>query len=161
MKILLLANLMKLRSLISIITSVIIFTSCTLTPNIQKSGIGNLAIIQEKFIINTTNKNDVLNELGESILTNYPNNNVWVYIETEIQKKFFGRKELLKNDVLIVSFDNKGILVKKNLYTKDYMNKVSFDEEFTKTYSVNENFSKKFFASMRKRFVARENSTQK
>ena len=152
---------MKLKSLISIITSSIIFISCTLTPNIQKSGINNLATIQEKFIINTTNKNDVLNELGETILTNYPDNNIWVYIETEIQKKFFGRKELLKNDVLVVSFNNKGILVKKNLYTKDYMTKVSFDEEFTKTYSVNENFSKKFFASMRKRFVARNDSSEK
>ena len=152
---------MKLKSLISIITSAMIFISCTLTPNIQRSGIHNLGIIQEKFIINNSNKNDVLNELGESILTNYPNNNVWVYIETEIQKKFYGQKKLLKNDVLIVSFDNKGILVKKNLYTKDYMNKVSFDEEFTKTYSLNESFYKKFFASMRKRFNAREDSLQR
>jgi outer membrane protein assembly factor BamE (lipoprotein component of BamABCDE complex) len=152
---------MKFKNFVVIIISAIIFISCTLTPNIKKSGINNLGIIQEKFIINTTNKNDVLNELGESILTNYPNNNIWVYIETEIQKKFFGRKELLKNDVLVVSFNNKGILVKKNLYTKDYMMKVSFDEEFTRTYSINENFYKKFFASIRKRFVARENSLKK
>ena len=48
--------------------------------------------------------------------------------------------QLIKNDVLVLEIDNRGILSAKNFYNKDDMNKVDFNEDVTGI-----NFSKKSF----------------
>ena len=51
-----------------------------------------------------------------------------------------GKKKLLKNNVLVLEIDSKGMLVSKNFYNKDDMNMMKFDDDITGI-----NYSKKSF----------------
>ena len=134
------------------------FFSCSLTPNIKLSGVADLDKKQEVLSIGTTNKNDTINYLGETILKEYPAENNWAYIETEELKTIFGRNKVIKNNVLLLQFDSKGILSKKNMLTINDLKKLNLDQTTTTSQSINSSFSKKLFSSMRKRF---DNSSSK
>jgi len=155
------SNLAKIKNYFITIFTFLTLLSCNIRENIKISGISNLVEKQNKFIINQSNKNDVSRELGESLIKSYPDENVWVYIETILKKSFYGKDKLLKNDVLIMSFDSKGILFKKNIYNLNNVNKINFDEEITSTYALNESTTKKILNSMRKRLIARDKSLAK
>ena len=107
---------------------------------------------QEVLSIGTTNKNDTINYLGETILKEYPAENNWAYIETEELKNIFGQNKVIKNNVLLLQFDSKGILSKKNMLTINDLKKLNLDQTTTTSQSINSSFSKKLFSSMRKRF---------
>ena len=54
-------------------------------------------------------------------------NNLWIYIERTLTRGKLlkmGRNYIKKNNVLIVEFDKYGIVVKKEFYDKEDMNKV-------------------------------------
>jgi outer membrane protein assembly factor BamE (lipoprotein component of BamABCDE complex) len=128
------------------------FFSCSLTPNIKLSGVADLDKKQEVLAIGTTNKNDTINYLGETILKEYSAENNWAYIETEELKTIFGRNKVIKNNVLLLQFDSKGILSKKNMLTINDLKKLNLDQTTTTSQSINSSISKKLFSSMRKRF---------
>ena len=127
------------------------FFSCSLTPNIKLGGVADLDKKQEVLSIGTTNKNDTINYLGETILKEYPEENNWAYIETEELKNIFGRNKLIKNNVLLLQFDSKGILSKKNMLTINDLKKLDLDHTITTSQAINASFSKKLFSSIRKR----------
>ena len=129
--------------------------SCSLTPNIKASGTANLQKKQEYLVIGKTNKNDTINYLGETILKDPPDNNGWTYFETEVLKNVFGVTTVIKNNVLFLDFDNKGILVKKFILTASDLKKLQLDDTVTNSLAINDSFSKKFFSSMKKRFQNR------
>lgn len=125
--------------------------SCALKPNIETNGVLNLNLKQTNLEINKNNKNDVLKILGETIIKEFPDDRTWIYIETETKRNFFGKKKYTKNNILVINFDNKGILTAKNFLKLDDMKEINFDEELSKTYAIDNSFSKKFFASIKKR----------
>ena len=125
--------------------------SCSLTPNIKVSGVANLEKKQEALVIGVTNKNDTIGYLGEAILKEYPGDNSWAYIETSEKKNIFGKKKIIKNNVLILEFNQRGVLTGKHILNINDINKLDLDKDITNTNALNDSFSKKFFGSMRKR----------
>ena len=125
--------------------------SCSLTPNIKVSGVANLEKKQEALVIGVTNKNDTIGYLGETILKEYPGDNSWAYIETSEKKNIFGKKKIIKNNVLLLEFNQRGVLAGKYILNINDINKLDLDKDITNTNALDDSFSKKFFGSMRKR----------
>jgi len=132
--------------------------SCTIDPLIKKSGISNLVTKQESLIIGTTNKNDTTILLGETILKEFPDNNYWLYIEMNEKNSYFGKKEIIKHNLLMLKFNHKGVLEAKKIFDLKNFNSLSFDKEFTKTFSLDETSTKKFLNSMKQRMKASQNN---
>ena len=67
------------------------------------------------------NKNDVQLLLGAPSTVGVFDNTVWIYIErTKTRGKLlnFGKNVTLKNNVLVLKFDNRGLLYEKNSMTR-------------------------------------------
>jgi len=136
----------------------ILFTySCTLTPSLTSYGIPNLDQKKDIFVINYSNKNDVTKELGETILKEYINENIWVYSETQTRNNLLGKKEIIKNNFLILEFNSTGILIDKKFLNKNDIKKIELDKSIIQTYSMEDSLSRRFFTSMRKRFINLQN----
>jgi len=62
-----------------------------------------------------------------------------------------GKKELLKNNILLLDIDNRGVLSKNVFLTKEDMNNIKFSEDTTQmSYSKN-NFIYEFLYSVRQK----------
>ena len=141
-------NYLKKATLITFCIST--FLSCSYKPVVKKNGILNLEKRTSLMLVGTTNKNDVVQSIGQTILKEQPNENIWAYIETVEQKKF-GKKKIISNTLLILEFDNRGILKNKKILNKNDFNKIKFDEASTESSGLNNSFSKRIFSSIRKR----------
>ena len=141
-------NFLKKVTLISFCISTVL--SCSYKPVIKSNGILNVDKRTSSMLVGTTNKNDVVQLIGQTILKELPNESIWAYIETVEQKKF-GKKKIIKNTMLILEFDNRGILKKKKILNKDDFNQIKFDESNTESFGLNDSFSKRIFSSIRKR----------
>ena len=141
-------NFFKKVTLITFCISTVL--SCSYKPVIKTSGILNLDKRTELMLVGTTNKNDVVQLIGQTILKEQPNENIWAYIETVEQKKF-GKKKIIKNTLLILEFDSRGVLKSKKILNKNDFNKIKFDEASTVSSGLNNSFSKRIFSSIRKR----------
>tara|TARA_B110000261_G_C12813400_1_gene249274 strand:- start:79 stop:549 length:471 start_codon:yes stop_codon:yes gene_type:complete len=124
--------------------------SCSYKPVVKTNGIQNLDKRTDLMTVGTTNKNDIIQLIGQTILKEQPNENIWAYVETVEQKKF-GKKKIIKNTLLILEFDSRGVLKNKKILNKNDFNKLKFDEASTETYGLNNSFSKRIFSSIRKR----------
>ena len=133
-------------------------TSCSTEPVKVTNGVVNLKNKYNSISNEISNKNDVINIFGQTLLKEYPDESVWVYTETEKTNNFFGKKKIIINNIMVLEFNARGVLLSKNLI--DYKNFKDFDYEkiMTKSFALNENFSKKFFASLRKRFQNKSNT---
>ena len=101
---------------------------------------------------NITNKNDVINVLGEPHIKSIHEENTWIYIErtrTKAGVHKIGKNVLLNNNVLVVKFDKYGVLEEKLFYDKDKMNKHKFSEEVTDNVVTRGSFLQSFLSSLR------------
>ncbi len=100
------------------------------------------------------NKNDVTSLLGPPSTKNSFDNDVWIYIErktTVSDIRSLGRKKILVNNVLILEFDNRGLLVEKNFYDKEEMNRVKIVEGTTKVLDKKNTFIRSVLTSLRQK----------
>jgi len=135
----------------SLITIFFIATlSCSYNPVVRSSGVLNLDKRANLILPGTSNKNDVIRLLGETILKEEPDEKKWSYIET-IEKKTLGKKKIIKNTMLILEFDSRGILKTKKILNKEDFQNVKFDKTESESLGVSSSFSKKIFSSIRKR----------
>ena len=79
---------------------------------------------------------------------------MWIYIErvtssSKITK--LGKKDLIKNNVLILEINNKGILSQKIFIDKEKMNNLEFSEEFIEMSLTKKSFIYDFLSSMRRK----------
>ena len=124
--------------LISLITS-----SCTLNKVVKHHGVHYLEKKQKKLQLNLSNKNDVTKILGSPSINSMFDNDVWIYIErktTVSNISSLGRKKLLINNVLILEFDKRGILLKKDFKDKNQMNEIKFAKNETGIVNKKEGF---------------------
>ena len=96
----------------------------------------------EKISINKSNKNDILKIIGPpSSISNF-NNNKWFYIERMKRNQSIfklGIKKIQKNNILIIKFNNKGILEYKKMLKLNDMNDINFAKDITsKDYKQND-----------------------
>ena len=137
-----------------LLLSLILLASCTLNKIINHHGVNNLELKQSKLKINQTNKNDIINLIGPPSIKNSFDNDIYIYIErktTGSKLLKLGKRKLLKNDVLILEIDNKGILLAKKFYNKDDMNEINFDENVTGINYTKKSFIYNFLRSVREK----------
>ena len=128
--------------------------NCTINDVVKHHGIHFLDEKQKKLKISEMNNNDVRKILGTPSVTNTFDNDIWIYIErkTTVSKlKNFGRKEVLLNNALVLEFDKRGLLVKKDFYNKDQMNKLKINENETLVNDKKDTFIKSALSSLRQK----------
>ena len=129
-------------------------SNCTFNKVIKHHGVHFLDKKQDKLYISKTNKNDILTELGPPSTKSTFDNDIWIYIERKTSKRSLftlGKKKLYKNNVLVLEIDNKGLLVKKDFFDIDDMNKLEFSEDKTTVQYTKNSFVYDFLSSMRQK----------
>ncbi len=109
---------------------------------------------QEKLILNTTNKNDIVKILGPPSTKSSFDNDVWIYIERKTTTNHLfklAKEKIIVNNVLVLEIDNFGLLVNKEFYNKDKMNDLIFSEDETKSMVSKKSFVYDFLSSMRQK----------
>ena len=137
-----------------IITIFFLITNCNLNKVVKHHGIQFLEIKQEKLSINKTNKNDIQKILGPPSTKSTFNNDVWIYIERKTSKSSLftlGKKKMIKNNVLVLEIDNKGLLVKKDFFDINDMNEFNFSEGTTEKTHSKRSFVYDFLSSVRQK----------
>ena len=135
--------------------SIVLFLSnCTLNKVVHHHGVHNLEKKQVNLRINDANKNDVSQLIGPPSTKSKFDNDLYIYIErktTGSKLTKLGKKKVLLNNVLVLEFDNKGMLISKKFYNKDEMNKLKFDDSNTNLNYTKRSFVNDFLFSLRQR----------
>jgi len=129
-------------------------SNCSFNKAIKTHGVNLLEKKQEKLILNTTNKNDIVKILGPPSTKSSFDNDVWIYIERKTTTNHLfklAREKIIVNNVLVLEIDNFGLLVNKEFYNKDKMNDLIFSEDYTKSMISNKSFVYDFLSSMRQK----------
>jgi outer membrane protein assembly factor BamE (lipoprotein component of BamABCDE complex) len=137
-----------------LLLSLILLASCSLNKVVKHHGVHNLEQKQTKLKINQTNKNDIINLIGPPSTKSTFDNDVYIYIERKTSGSKLvklGKKKLIKNDVLVLEIDSKGILLAKNFYNKDEMNNIKFDDDVTSINYSKKSFIYNFLSSVRQK----------
>ena len=131
-----------------------LITNCTLNKVVKHHGVHFLEKKQKSLIISETNKNDAQILLGPPSTIGTFDNDIWIYIErktTVSELRTLGRKKLLTNNALVLEFDNRGLLVKKDFYNKDHMNKLKFSEKETTVLEKKKGFVSNVLSTLRQK----------
>jgi outer membrane protein assembly factor BamE (lipoprotein component of BamABCDE complex) len=143
-----------MKKILNLIVLFLFISNCTLNKVIKHHGVHFLEKKSEKLMIGKTNKNDIFEILGPPSTKGFFDEELWIYIEiqtssTKLSK--LGGKKLLKNNILLLDIDNRGILSKSIFFDKDKMNKIKFSKDTTKmSYSKN-SFIYDFLYSLRQK----------
>ena len=132
----------------------LILSSCSFNKVVQHHGVHNLENKQTKLKINSTNKNDIIELIGPPSTKNSFDNEVYIYIERKTSSSKlskFGKKTLLRNNVLVLEIDNRGILLSKSFYDINDMNEIKFDEAQTGINYSKKSFIYNFLSSLRQK----------
>ena len=134
-------------------------TACQQKEVSSSHGIAYLEKREKLIVVNKSNKNDTVYVLGLPATKGMTNDNLWIYIErTIVRGKLlkFGRNYLKKNNVLVLEFDNYGILARKEFYNKKNMNEIKFAKNVTNNEILKENFIYSFLSSIRQKMQSRQ-----
>ena len=137
-----------------IIIIILLFSSCSLNKVVRHHGVHFLEKKQKKIEVFNNNTNDVAVILGPPSTKNSFDTDIWIYIEiktTVSQLSTLGRKKLLVNNVLILEFDKRGLLVKKEFINKDQMNKLKISEDKTQVLNKKDTFIQTVLSSLRRK----------
>ena len=100
--------------------------NCSINKVSNIHGFRSIDAKYEKIKINSTNKNDIRKIIGPpSSISKF--DDIWYYIERKKTNKSIaslGKKKLSKNNIIMVQFNNMGIVSKKELFNVDDMNDI-------------------------------------
>tara|TARA_B100000780_G_C20879845_1_gene350004 strand:+ start:131 stop:595 length:465 start_codon:yes stop_codon:yes gene_type:complete len=138
------------------ITTILLISisNCSLKKVEKRHGIYNLKKKSDKLQLFQSNTNDIIKNLGVPSTKSTFDNDVWIYMErkfTSSELKTLGKEKLLVNNVLVLEFDNKGLLVKKNLLSIDEMNNINISTDETLVLNKKKNFVNTFLTSIIKK----------
>ena len=131
-----------------------LISSCQTNEVIRTHGISYLENREKLIFVNKSNKNDVVELFGQPSTKGMTDDNLWIYIERTMTKGTmlkFGRNYLKKNNTLVLEFDKYGMLIKKEFYNKDKMQKLTFAKDITENELRKENFIYSFLSSIRQK----------
>ena len=109
---------------------------------------------QTKLKINFTNKNDIFKLIGPPSTKSTFDNDLYIYIERKTSSSKLsnlGKKKLIKNDILVLEIDSKGILVSKKFYNKTDMNEINFDQNVEEINYSKKSFIYNFLSTLRQK----------
>ena len=131
--------------------------SCQFQDPYKNHGITFLDNRAEKLIVNKSNKNDVVQILGQPHSKSLSNEDSWIYIERVLTKGEYhklGKNILKSNNVLILEFNKYGILSSKNLMDKNDIKKIKFSQKITKNQITQKSFVEKFLSSVKSKMYS-------
>ena len=131
-----------------------ILLGCQLQEPVQNHGILFLENRANKLDIKNSNKNDALKVLGQPHTKSMTNEDQWIYIERTLSKGKFhklGQNVIKTSNVLVLSFDKYGILIKKDLYNKEDIKKISFSKSKTENQLSKKSFVESFLSSIKEK----------
>ena len=110
----------------------------------------------DSIVLNKTNKNDIRKLIGPpSSISEFTGN--WFYIErkkTNQQILKLGKKKISKNNVLLLKFDNMGLVVSKEIIDIDDMNEIKIAEKKTTKKFKQDNTIYNIFSTLREKINA-------
>jgi len=143
-----------MKKLLLLIIILLHTNNCTLDKVIKHHGVHFLEKKSEKLVIGKTNKNDIYELLGPPSTKGSFDEELWIYMEIQTSSSKLsklGKKKLLKNNILLLDIDNRGILSKSIFIDKDKMNEIKFSKDSTQmSYSKN-SFIYEFLYSVRQK----------
>ena len=108
----------------------------------------------ERISINESNKNDILEIIGPPSTVSNFDKNKWFYIQrikTNQSLLKLGNKKIKKNNILIVIFNDRGILKDKKILNINDMNDINYVKNITeKNFRQNDTLYK-IFSSLREK----------
>jgi outer membrane protein assembly factor BamE (lipoprotein component of BamABCDE complex) len=128
--------------------------NCSIDKVVKHHGVHFLDQKQKMLKISESNTNDVKKILGPPSTENVFEDDLWIYIErktTVSDIKTLGKKKLLANNVLVLEFNNRGILIKKDFYDKNSMNKIEITESETIGISKKQSFISSALQSLKRK----------
>ncbi len=143
-----------MNKLIFIIVISILIQNCSLNKVVKRHGVQNLEKKSKKIVLNQTNKNDIFELLGPPSTYSLGNIETLIYIERSTSSSRLtklGGKKLLKNNVLVVELNSRGIATKKKFLNKEDMNAINFSKKTTEIKYANKDFIYDFLSSIRKK----------
>ena len=138
--------------------------NCKFNKIVDSHGSHYLEKKEKELKVNLSNKNDIISLLGPPSTKSSFDKNVWIYIERKkTNQSIFklGKKKIEKNNVLVVSIDNKGILENKNFYKLNDMNELQFNKKMTENVYKNNDFVYNFLSSLREKINSPTNKRRK
>ena len=143
-----------MNKLLYIFLILITVTNCAPKKVVKHHGVPFLEKKQNSLVLNESNKNDVIKILGNPSTKSFFDDNIWIYIErkqTQSELINLGKMEIYKNDVLVVEFDDLGILKNKKLNDINKMENIMIAKETTENVNKNKSFLYDFMSSMRQK----------
>ena len=141
---------------------ILLFLFFLITLNCTKNKVSNthgIRLVEKKYlnlIINKSNKNDVREIVGPpSSVSNF--NNKWIYIERQKNNQSLiklGKKKISSNNVLVLEFNERGVLTSKNLLNIDDMNKITNSKKLTEKKFDQNNIVYDIFSTLREKINA-------
>ena len=141
------------------ITLIIVLSNCQLKETKKPHGILFLENRAHKLEVNKTNKNDTVNILGQPHTKSFNNENDWLYFERVFVKGKYhnlGKNILKSNNVLYLEFNKYGILISKNFFNKQDIQKLAFSKKITENDLSKKSFVESFFSSLKAKMYRRK-----
>ena len=111
----------------------LITLNCSKNKVTNTHGIRSIETKYDIIQINKSNKNDVRNIMGPPSSTS-DFDDKWIYIERKVNSQSIyklGKKKISANNVLIAEFNDRGVLISKDLLNIDDMNEILSDNKKT------------------------------
>ena len=140
-----------------IIIFLFIITSCYTNKVVNNHGTLSLEKKLDKISLNISNINDVITVLGPPSTKSTFDDNIWMYIERKKANQsifMLGKKKVIKNNVLLVQFNNQGMLINKEFYNINDLKKINFDKDITEKAYDKKTFISNIFSSFREKINA-------
>ena len=137
-----------------IIVFFLILSSCSLNDVQNHHGVHFLEKKNKLLVVKKSNKNDIIKLLGQPSTQSTFDNDVWIYIERKITRGKLlnlGKNILIKNDILILEIDNRGMLLSKKFSNINAMNKIEFSKDVTIQHRKKTDFIYSFLSSLREK----------
>ena len=130
--------------------------NCSINKVSNLHGYRSIENKYEKIISNKSNKNDVRRLIGPpSSISKF--GDTWIYIERKKTNQSIyklGIKRISKNNVLVVKFNNRGLVSEKNLLNFDNMNDLTTSDKKTIKKYKQDNFVYNILTSLRDKINA-------
>ena len=139
---------------LKLILILVFISNCSLNKVVKHHGVHNLEKKTAKLELLSINSNDVIGQLGFPSTKSSFDNEIWIYLErktTSSQIRSLGKKKLLLNNVLILEFNTKGMLVKKDFLSIEDMNNLKISKGSTEVINQKNTFVYSFLTSLRQK----------
>ena len=139
---------------LKLILILVFISNCSLNKVVKHHGVHNLEKKTAKLELLSTNSNDVISQLGFPSTKSSFDNEIWIYLErktTSSQIRSLGKKKLLLNNVLILEFDTKGMLTKKDFLSIEDMNNLKISKGSTEIINQRNTFVYSFLTSLKQK----------